>query len=156
MKLNFPFRNRRQGHHRMQLRMVPMIDVVFLLLVFFLLAANFRSREGYLPAELPTQAAEAEQMELEPLQVHLGSVSDGGCRVQVASDAAVIILPDSSEAGFEQLSRNVLEVIHAHGRTLDDAVKIIPERGTKWDHVVKTYNALWHVDLRNIIFAIVD
>ena len=140
----------------MQLCMVPMIDVVFLLLVFFLLASNFRSREGYLPAELPSHSAAAEQMELEPLHVRLGIGSEGGCRVQIGTGAAVIILGDTSEGDFGQLGRDVLKVIRAQGRNLDDAVKIIPERGTKWDHVVKTYNALWQVELRNIIFAIVD
>ena len=39
-----PLRWQRQATRRMQLQMVPMIDVVFLLLIFLLLSANFRSK----------------------------------------------------------------------------------------------------------------
>ena len=67
----YQLHRKRMQSRRMQLRMVPMIDVVFLLLVFFLLTANFRSKEGFLPAELPRHVVHAEVMELEPLALRL-------------------------------------------------------------------------------------
>jgi len=148
-------RRKRPGSPRFQLRMVPMIDVVFLLLVFFLLAANFRPREGFLPAELPRYVTHAEQMELEPLLVQLQSQTDGACQVAIGNDVRFVI-PAHAQGGFQLLSRNVRGVIDAHGRHLDDPVKLVPTRQTRWDHVVKAYDALWEIELRNIIFALVD
>ncbi len=158
-----PLRLRRQVQPRMQLHMVPMIDVVFLLLVFFLLAVNFRSKEGFLPAELPQQITLVEQMEMEPLLLYLTTLPDGACQVQIGSEQNIIITHSveqgtvlEGEPEFARLGRAVLEVLDQQGRNLDDPVKLIPTRQTKWDHLVKTYDALWQIDLRNIIFAMVD
>ena len=49
-------RTGRMGRSLPTLSMASMIDVVFLLLIFFLLTVNFRAREGYLPSRLPHKA----------------------------------------------------------------------------------------------------
>ena len=156
MKTYHSLRSRRRSHPRMQLCMAPMIDVVFLLLVFFLLAANFRSREGFLPTEIPQQTSNAELMEMEPLSLLLTSLPDGSCQIQIGSARTITIASQSPQTDFTMLSQQLLEVLNEHGRNLDDAVKIIPDSKTKWDHVVKTYDALWQINLRNIIFTMVD
>ncbi|MBN1764211.1 MAG: biopolymer transporter ExbD [Sedimentisphaerales bacterium] len=153
----------------MQLRMVPMIDVVFLLLVFFLLSANFRSQEGFLPAELPQYLEQAQRLEMEPLLIYLASQPDGSCRVQIGSERVFDVSSpttfnqDDPAGGsvdtlidFQQLGREIQTVIASQGRTISDPVKLVPTSRTKWDHVVKTYNALWQINLRNVIFAMVD
>jgi biopolymer transport protein ExbD len=141
---------------RMQMRMVPMIDVVFLLLVFFLLAANYRSREGFLPSELPRQETAAESAELEPLFVYLHSRADGACEVDIGSEISFVIGPASEGGDFSVLGRELLNVIKEQHRSLDDAVKLVPGSDTKWDHVVKAYDAMWQIELRQIIFAVAE
>jgi len=138
------------------MRMVPMIDVVFLLLVFFLLAANYRSREGFLPSELPRQGTQAESAELEPLFVYLHSRADGACEVDIGSEISFVIGPASEGGDFSVLGRELLSAIKGQHRSLDDAVKLVPGRDTKWGHVVKAYDAMWQIELRHIIFAVVD
>lgn len=49
-----------------QLPMTPMIDVVFLLLVFFLVTANFSAPENKLSSALQTERASASASDLQP------------------------------------------------------------------------------------------
>lgn len=149
-----PLRRRRPSARGMQLRMVPMIDVVFLLLIFFLLSANFRSKEGFLPAELPRQITHSRQMEMEPLLLRVTSRPDGSCRIQIGPQAAILIEPQAET--FDALSRELQTVLSGQGRRLDDPIKILPTEHTKWDHVVKTYDAIWQINAHTIIFAAVQ
>ena len=83
-KRRFPFT--RPRHSGIRLQMVPMIDVVFLLLIYFLLTANFRTSEGFLPAQLPQQTqAAARSMVFDPLTLYLDSALDDSCLVQIDS-----------------------------------------------------------------------
>ena len=140
----------------MQIRMAPMIDVVFLLLIYFLLAANFRPAEGFLPSELPRQITRQDIIELEPLNIYVHSLADGGCQIDVDTAESLTIEPQASGDGFAAAGKYIQTVLADRGRKLEDPVKIIPNRRTKWQHVVKTYDTLWKIKLRNIIFAMVD
>lgn len=151
-----PLRLRRPATASMKLRMVPMIDVVFLLLVFFLLAANFRTQEGFLPAELPKQTETGQYVPLEPLIIRIQTVQDDRCKIQIGNNECQIASPETAEAGFEILSQQLKEVLKHQGRRLDDAIKLVPSKNTKWDHFVKAYNAIWQIDCRNVIFGIVE
>lgn len=138
------------------MRMVPMIDVVFLLLVFFLLTANFRPHEGFLPTELPRQITHAQLSELEPLQIFLHSQPDGSCRIDIDNASSFIIPPASKGGSFQSLSDNIQKILNDQGRNLEDPVKLVPNRDTKWNHVVKAYDALWQLSLKRIIFTMVE
>jgi len=144
-----PLRPKRVAGSGVQLRMAPMIDVVFLLLIFFLLTANFRSKEGFLPAELPKQVTRAAQMEQVPLELWLESQTDGRCEVQIGLDERFII-SDFDETFTERLKK----VLAAQGRSVRDPVKFMPSGATTWDHVVKAYDALWELELEQIVFVL--
>ena len=96
-------------------------------------------------------------MELEPLAVQLYSLPDGRCRIQIGTDEPFVVSTEPAVGeGFGLLRREMSAVLSRQGRNLDDPVKLIPARGTKWDHVVKAYDAMWQLNLNNIIFAIVE
>ena len=70
--------SRQDDRERMQLRMTPMIDVIFLLLIFFVCTASFQPPEQWLPTpfSLPGSVSEAPPLEedveeLEQVVVHL-------------------------------------------------------------------------------------
>ena len=71
----------RQGHQtsRFQLNMAAMIDVVFLLLIFFMCTSSFRQTEDELPAQLPqtTEATHRASDDFEPVRINVRSVDDG-------------------------------------------------------------------------------
>ena len=125
-------------------------------MIFFLLTANFRSKEGFLPADLPRQVISSEIIELEPLLVYLHSRPDGTCEIDIGSTISFIIPPNRQAGDFVTLGNELKKIIDAQGRHLDDPVKLVPNRNTKWDHVVKAYDALWQINLSNIIFAMVE
>lgn len=134
---------------RVGLRMTPMIDVVFLLLLFFLLSSNFRSQEGFLPAELPRQVTRGQAMEIEPLVIHLQTLPNGTCQVSISGQPTLILNP----ANFQALAPYLQDILTRQGRHAEDPIKLAPSARTKWDHVVKTYDALWQLNLHHIIFA---
>jgi len=147
---------RRRRPMPMRLMMVPLIDVVFLLLVFFLLTANFRSREAFLPVQLPQLAVSSVNLEIEPLFIYIDSLPNGACRLQIG-DVEEMILPSRPGASdFDGFSRRLAEILNDLHRTVHDPVKLVPTPTTKWDHVVKTYDALGRLSLANIIFTFVD
>jgi len=61
-----------------QLELTPLIDVVFQLLVFFMIATSFRDPESALGVELPTAASSAERP-LEPIVIDV--LRDGRVRI---------------------------------------------------------------------------
>lgn len=147
------FRSSAPRPKRMQLRMVPMIDVVFLLLVFFLVTANFRSREGFLPAELPRQLVHAQQTELEPLEIRLASQDGRQCLIEIGTQEPFLVANDSE--GFALFTQRLADILAVQGRRNDDPVKLIPTPETKWEHLVKAYDAIYQQNITNVIFTIV-
>jgi len=136
--------------------MVPMIDVVFLLLVFFLLTANFAQREGFLPAELPRRVSRGELTEIEPLIVCLEPKRNGDCHVEIGNQVEFDIVGDSQGRPFDRLRQELEQVIRAQHRRREDPVKLMPAYRTKWDHVVKAYDVMWSLELSNIVFVMAD
>jgi len=54
--------------------MAPMIDMVFLLLIFFLVAAKWRPQEDFLPFQLPLAHAQEQRIgKPEPLMIHISA-----------------------------------------------------------------------------------
>jgi biopolymer transport protein ExbD len=130
-----------------------MIDVVFLLLIFFLLGSNFRSPEGFLPAQLPSAAAAGPISEIEPLVIFLESQPDGSCQVTLAQRC--LTLP--ADAGdFGMVGDTVAAELAAQRRTPEDPIRLVPTAGTRWEHLVKTYDALNSLGLQHIIFTVVE
>jgi len=147
------FLSRRRVKKKIELRMVAMIDVVFLLLIFFLLTANFRSKEGFLPAELPRQVSSAAMTEIEPLSLKLDSQPDGSCRIGIGRDEFLSIRADHINDDFLHLRERLVAVLKSQQRYDTDPIKLMPTVGTSWDLVVRTYDVLWQLNLNNIIFS---
>lgn len=65
--------NRQRRTERMELSMTSMIDVVFLLLIFFLVTTTFLNPEQQLTSGLPStqQEGTSEQQELEPAVIEI-------------------------------------------------------------------------------------
>jgi biopolymer transport protein ExbD len=76
--------------------MTPLIDMMFLLLIFLLLAAKFRPQEDFLPFQLPAVPSLHQTMvKPEPLIIHI-SATHSGCLVQISQLYAVRIEDENS------------------------------------------------------------
>ncbi len=70
---------RRPPYHRdqggrLEVKMTPMIDVIFLLLIFFVCTASFRVPEQVLPAQMPASGTMAADVEIPDVEDDLGEI----------------------------------------------------------------------------------
>lgn len=129
---------------KITVNLTPMIDVVFQLLLYFILTTNFALGEQVFRLDLPNrgQAADvADPFELkeEPLRVRVGSRS---------AESADIILeiegPFPQPATVAQLEKFLKDSLIGGPQGLfaeDHPIIILPRPSTRWAHVVDVFNA---------------
>ena len=83
---------RRRGRHEATIELTPLIDVVFLLLIFFMVSTTF-VRETQIKIELPEATGEPRKVEAETIEIvidRMGEYSVNG-RVLIDSDKKTLI-----------------------------------------------------------------
>ncbi len=129
--------------------MVPLIDVVFLLLIFFIMTVNFSQQEGFLAAELPANTQSTASSEIDPLAVYISSLANADCQVVIGNEA--VIVPQGADfSSFISVARRVIE---AGMRNSDDPIILIDSPDTSWQHMLNVYDALMASNFTNIIFS---
>lgn len=135
------------GGEQMQLQMTSMIDVVFLLLIYFIVTANFTIDEGTLLATMPGNSSQTQpEDELDPpVNIELTSADDGVTyRIRV----------DGQEpANASELAAYMKGRVAAGRMKIDDIVQIKPQGVVRWQHVVNVFNACVTAELENVGFA---
>ncbi len=135
--------------------MTPMIDVVFQLLIYFMLTLNFVIGEGVLTAKLPTGPGQPNPQSKppeRPLNITLRSSGAVGCIIGIEGMA-------TQSANFRELSQKLAELQYNPelGRQgaykPDNPVVIKPDSTTRWQHVVNAFNAAIKARYLNVSFA---
>jgi biopolymer transport protein ExbD len=153
-------RSAAKRHGRAPLNMQPnlsaMIDVIFLLLIYFVITANFTPDEGVLTAKMPQGTGKpAEDLTLpqRPLNIILSPVGLSGCRIRVEGYP-------QAPAGFADLAALLKELqydpdngLRSGMFKLDSPVVIRPEADVRWQHVANAFNAAVRAQYSNINFA---
>jgi len=142
--------------HPFALRMAPMIDIIFLLLIFFFVAAKWRPTEDFLPFQLST--AQAQNVTIgkpEPLIIHISS-TQAGCNVQVGRLHSVRIENETIEANLAVLMEKMNNCLLAQKRFATDPIEIVCAPEVKWDHLAKIYNMFFGVGLTDITFRMTE
>jgi len=146
---------RRRRTPGMGLRMAPMIDVVFLLLTFFILTVRFRVPEEFLPITLPS-AVQARQIGIvEPLEIRIDP-SPQGCIVAFGPQGQAgrqAIEQPTIDADLVALATRFVEVLSAQQRHVGDPIEIICDDAVSWDYLVKIYNILYAMGVNDITFG---
>lgn len=139
------------------LRMAPMIDMIFLLLIFFLLTARFRPMENFLPLQLdissPSEAGRAAL--IEPLMVYISPV-ENGCEVRLGRNMTVDIAKAEPEAGLAMLADKLTTGLQQQKRTAGDPVEIVCDGNVEWEHLARIYNVLFGMGITDITFRMTD
>ncbi len=135
----------------MSLNLVAMIDIVFLLLIFFMLQMRFHRPEGILPNKLPRThgVAAVDEVPISPLRVVVRQTGDGPGDYQVRIDR----MPPPVPQNFTDLAVQLKGVQASEGYDDETPVVIVPQGDVKWDHVVNAYNAAVRAAYKNIAFA---
>lgn len=137
------------------LRMAPMIDMIFLLLIFFLVTAQFRPQESFLPLNLSAAYGQSITVKTEPLTISINSNTDG-CQVQIAQCINVSIKDASVDNDLAVLAERLADCLRSQNRLASDPVEIICADDVKWDHLAKIYNLLYGMGLSDITFALTE
>ncbi|MEO0474905.1 MAG: biopolymer transporter ExbD [Planctomycetota bacterium] len=135
------------GGEDMQLQMTSMIDVVFLLLIYFIITANFTIDEGALLATLPGNSAQDRPDEdLDPpTNIDLTSADDGVTYSIIVNGQRI----DNATA----LGAFMKNRVRTGQMKADDIVQIKPQGVVRWQHVVNVFNACVSAELENVGFA---
>ena len=139
---------------KMSINLTSMIDIIFLLLIYFVITAVFTPGEGIITAKLPrgTGTPEALQPLEQPIRVVVSAAGTTTYRLEIDGYVA----PMDFRELFEQLSRlqydpsrNLIDGTHKPS----DPVIIEPEGEVRWQHVVNAFNAAVRARYTNIQFA---
>ena len=140
----------------MSLNLTSMIDVIFLLLIYFVVTASFTMGEGVIVANLPNCCGPGEADPDPPkpkITVSLTTLGNRGVGYRIH-------LPGFTESphNFRQLSTLLSKVQHnpKEGRLglypTDSPVIISPTAPVRWQHVVNAYNAAIKAKYEKIVF----
>jgi biopolymer transport protein ExbD len=136
--------------------MAPMIDMIFLLLIFFLVTAKWRPQEDFLPFQLP--AAQAQNGVLafsEAMEIYI-SATPSGCEVRIGELHPVQIDNETIDANLAVLMAKMNECMLAQKRFAGDPVEIICGPDVKWEHLARIYNLFFGAGLTDITFRMTE
>lgn len=150
----------RRSNWRPALNLTSMIDVVFLLLVYFMVATEFKRAEVIERLDLPNRlgAGVADPFEVpdHPVVVTVASQDTNSGRSTVAAGFTIGIEgPFPQPTTLESLTNLLSErrMGGAGGRGLwpeDHPIVLQPAAGTDWEHVVRTFDAAARAGYNNI------
>ena len=128
-------------NRRLAIMMTPLIDVIFLLMIFFIMTLNFLVPEGVLENRLPDQAraqTRDREKDWEVVRIHVARGKDG----------PQIYLQERMVTGLPDLLRNL------HRLPRDIIVVIEPEPKVAYKHVISVFNTCVKAKKTNISFTI--
>ncbi|MFG0328940.1 MAG: biopolymer transporter ExbD [Phycisphaerales bacterium] len=139
------------------LNLVAMIDVVFLLLTYFLLTTNFTIGEEVYHLDLPSERTggvdDPFSLPDQPLIITIASAAVGGRQLQISLDLPVDPPPSTIEELFRFLSDQQVRPDHAGGIFLpENPIYIRPTAGTRWEDAVNVFNACLRAEYTNVRF----
>jgi len=156
--------SQRQKHNKrtldggsMQLNLTAMIDVVFQLLIYFVVTSNFAVGEGIITAKLPTGPG-TPQPENRPPNKPLKIVVKSAGAIGTGYRVYIEDLADRPNS-FAELGDTLIQLQYDPDRGLngmykpDDPVIIKPGGSVRWQHVVNAFNAAVRARYSNVNFA---
>jgi biopolymer transport protein ExbD len=133
------------------LNLTAMIDVVFLLLIYFMVATEFKTAEESFPMDLPAREhGQTISLDTKPLVIRVESAGKSVQDVRIRLDG-----PWEPIASVEELvnflNSNKAKKFGNTGLFFNThPIVIKPTNETRWDHTIATYNAVARADYINI------
>ncbi len=147
-----PRARRRRQQARIGLNLTAMIDVVFLLLIYFMAATEFKLGEEIYRLDVPRRGAPADPFDLprDPLRIVLASTGPL-CRIRLPG-------PYAQPASFQELHGFLVENRRSPRAVgglfeADHPIIIEPTGTTRWEHAMEAFNAAVRARYTNVMFA---
>ncbi len=148
------FRHSRSQHDKMELSMTSMIDIVFLLLVFFVMTFKISAQEGDFNVKMPLQesGAPSDNTQL-PLKLRLKADADG--------NLSEIVLNDTQSFGtdWDRLRGFVVQLVGDQAGPTDDEgpeVELDLDYNLHYVHVIEAITAVTGYRSGNDIVRLID
>ena len=139
---------KRSDNVKAEVDMTPMIDCVFLLLVFFMVSTTFNKQEADISFALPGTAAQSEAVEIPDEQI-----------IQITA-AGNVFLNDleydaPTNADMPELVKTLILFRQtAEANKVPAMITIAPEDAVKQQRVVDVLNACTAAKIANVTFAV--
>ncbi|MCU0717525.1 MAG: biopolymer transporter ExbD [Pirellula sp.] len=118
--------------------MTPMIDVVFLLLIFFLTTASFQKLEKQLPAASASEPESSPSGKApQPSESEVSDFNDIVIKITLANNGVRYALQSEPVAGFDELANRVHAVLKIRS---DVPVIIDPDNQVPSGEAIKVYD----------------
>ncbi len=146
-----PFRKAKRRHSSSALiiNLAPMIDITFLLLIFFLVTSTFKRAEGYLSARLPKDMGQPTvALPISPIIIHVEQYGEKSSEYRLRVENFI-----NAPATFGELTEFLINVQGNPGFDKTTPVVIAAEPDVAWDHVVNCWNAALRADCKSISFG---
>lgn len=133
------------------INLTPMIDIVFNLLIYFLVVGIVHLAEGALPAHLPATHGEAAgPVPLPPIEVYLDPDPDGaGCRISVAGVRPQRLVL----AGMLDLYAQMAYLGADPDFGTEAVVVLLPAMDVTAGCIADAYNAAYQAGFQQIVFG---
>ena len=146
-----------RGGESVGFRMLPMIDVLFLLLIFFLITARFHSPESALPFRLPAAVADVVPGKTLPLEINIAMIN-GKVALKINDTKDLAVTVELSEANLDQdltrFTNELAAILPKLHRSAGDPVELICDDKVAWLYVAKVYNLLYGMGIQDITFGL--
>ncbi len=133
------------------LNLTSMIDVVFLLLIYFMVATEFKSAEESFPMDVPARNhGESISLDSEPLVIFVESSGNERGDVRIRLEGPWEPVSSLQElASF--LHKNQVKGVSNRGLfATTHPILVKPTRTTLWEHAISTYNTVVRAKFTNI------
>lgn len=129
--------------------LAPMVDVVMVILIFFMLGTTFAISEGVLPTQLPSQIGPGggSRVTIIPaVRIALLEQPGGECKI-------VVMEHELRDNSFEALHEFMRSRIDAHADP-SGRIMIGAEPGVEYQHVISAMDACVRAGFNNIQFSV--
>jgi|FrelakmetLWP11LW_1041352.scaffolds.fasta_scaffold11277_2 biopolymer transport protein ExbD len=142
----------RRGGSGMGLRMTAMIDMIFLLLTFFVLTAKFQKPDSQLPVVMPKPATQTTGLQpTGPMQVRIMAI-ESGCEVVFGDEKKTTLLKENLDVGLADISNRFLAVAQRYDVPAQ-GIELHCDNRVPWDYVVKIYDIFYRMGAMKITFV---
>ena len=151
----------RDERGRLEVKMTPMIDVIFLLLIFFICTASFQAAEEVLPTNLSLPGALADDVPIDPQWEDLEQIvvkvlwEEGGTRWQINQlECRWLRASEAEETPGGKREESVEWVLRSVAGVKIDLPVILDVAGeVPLEHVIDVYDLCRQIGLERIQFA---
>ena len=139
---------RRPSEVHMKMDMTPMIDCVFLLLVFFMVGTTLHKQEADISFALPGSADQSEPIQIPDEQI-----------IEIFADGTVMLNDMKFDSPTDTNLPELVETLRRFKATADankveSMITIAPASEVKQQRVVDVLNACAEAKIKNVTFAV--